>query len=291
MFAGASAWSSLLGSLKAQSPSRGEPAPLSAYARAVLASGPAAYRRLDELRGPTAHVASGKGNSGRYVGRPQFGQKGAFPSETNRAVGLPGHQTRSYVEIPSREAFSIGSSGKGLTVEVWMRPDALDFKGEDTGPAGDFIHWLGEGEEGRYEWGFRFYGRRSSRPNRISAYAWNSDGKLGAGAYVEDPVVAGAWIYLVATFDDPRTVNAKVNLYKNGAPGLNNQSPGTLYKDYHISPKHGAAPLRLGTRDLRSFLKGGLDEVAIYPRVLKAEEILHRFQVASGEGQRSSRSR
>ncbi len=242
-----------------------------AYARAVLASSPLAYWRLEETRGPTARDSSGDGNDGRYFGHPMFGQKGAITSEPDRAVGLNGPQTKSYIEVRDRDEFSIATSGKGLTVEVWMRPDALDFKGE--GPE-DFVHWLGKGEKGHYEWGFRLYGRNSERPNRISAYAWNPDGKLGAGAYVEDPLTAGAWVYLVATFDDPRKANAQVRLYKNGQPSPHNKSSGTLYKNYQIKPQHGPAPVRLGTRDLRSFLTGGLDEVAIYPRVLQADEIL-----------------
>jgi hypothetical protein len=187
--------------------------------------------------------------------------------------------------VPDSDHFSIATSGKGLSVEVWMRPDLLDFKGEATKPPDDFIHWLGKGEKGRYEWGFRFYRRRSDRPNRISAYVWNADGKLGAGAYVEDRLATGAWIHLVATYDDPRLPNAQVRLYKDGAPSAHNASPGTLYKSYNIRPQHGQAPVRLGTRDLRGFLTGGLDEVAIYPRVLRAEEVLHHWRV--GHAQRN----
>jgi len=59
-------------------------------------------------------------------------------------------------------------------------------------------------QKGHQEWGFRFYNRRAERSNRISAYIWNPEGQLGAGAYVEDRLTAGAWIYLVATFDDPQ---------------------------------------------------------------------------------------
>ena len=40
----------------------------------------------------------------------------------------------------------------------------------------------------------------------------------------------------------------------------------------------GTAPVRFGTRDLGSFLNGGIDDVAIYPRVLSAEEILDNFR-------------
>jgi hypothetical protein len=44
--------------------------------------------------------------------------------------------------------------------------------------------------------------------------------------------------------------------------------------------KHGSAPVRLGTRDQGSFLAGGLADVAIYPRVLTAGEILDNFRGA-----------
>ena len=91
-----------------------------------------------------------------------------------------------------------------------------------------------------------------------------------------------AWVYLVATFDDPRQPNARVQLYKDGKPSPHNGSPGTLYKSYGIRPQHGGAPVRLGTRDLRSFLTGGLDEVAICPRVLTAEEVRQHWRVARG---------
>jgi hypothetical protein len=250
----------------------------SPYERAVLASRPVAYWRLDESRGPAAREATGHGNDGRYVGRPDFGEKGALGSDPNLAIGLGGPRSRSYIQVPDRDDFSIATSGDGLSVEVWMRPDTLDFEGEKAGAAGDYIHWLGKGEKGKYEWGFRFYGRHSERPNRISAYAWGPDGGLGAGAYVEERLTRDSWIHLVATFDDPRKRNARVQLYKDGEPSPHNESPGTLYKKYDVTPRHGSAPVRLGTRDLHSFFTGGLDEVAIYPRVLTAKEVLRHWK-------------
>jgi hypothetical protein len=284
IFAGATTVLSALPSLVgARNTPRRRGTERSEYERTVLAGAPVAYWRLGESSGPTAADATGHGNDGRYQGRPSFGQKGAIAADPDRAIGLDGPRTKSYVEVRDHNDFSIASSGKGLTVEVWMRPDVLDFKGEGTGPAEDYIYWLGKGEKGRYEWGFRFYGHQSERPNRISAYAWNPDGKLGAGAYVEDRLTKGAWLYLVATFDDPRKPNAQVRIYKDGVPSSHNNSPGTRYKSYHVKPQHGSAPLRLGTRDLRSFLTGGLDEVAIYPRVLSAEEIAQHWRTAQAK--------
>jgi hypothetical protein len=282
-FAGSTVFMTMPGGTRARSAPSEEGARREAYEGSVLASAPVAYWRLGESRGPTARDATGHGNDGNYVGRPVFGQSGAIASDPDGSVAFDGPRTKSHITVPDRDEFSVATSGKGLTVEVWMRPDVLEFAGEDGHAAEGFIHWLGKGEKGRHEWGLRLYSRRTERPNRISAYVWNPEGKLGAGAYVENPLVAGDWVYLVATFDDPRKPNPRVRLYKDGVPSPHNLSRGTLYKDYDVKPRHGPAPLRLGTRDLRSFLTGGLDEVAIYPRVLEAEEVLRHWRAGAAK--------
>ena len=165
-----------------------------------------------------------------------------------------------------------------------MRPDRLDFA--DTA-AVKYIHWLGKGEERRYEWGFRFYTRGDGeRPNRISAYIWNPSGQLGAGAYFQDRLVAGKWIHVVACYEPGNaTVRLRpggVSIYKDGVFRQGPPSRGTLYSnppDWKIMPQRGTAPVRLGTRDGKGFFIGGLDEVAIYPRVLSPEEIRWHYEV------------
>jgi hypothetical protein len=90
----------------------------------------------------------------------------------------------------------------------------------------------------------------------------------------------GEWLHIVATFDpftesDP---NAGVSIYKNGElRGNPATSKGARYSAYHVKPQAGAVPVRLGIRDLSSFLTGELDEVAIYPRKLTAAEIRENF--------------
>jgi hypothetical protein len=44
-------------------------------------------------------------------------------------------------------------------------------------------------------------------------------------------------------------------------------------------PGDGGAPVRFATRDGNSFLTGGLDEVAIYLRVLTGAEIMENYTV------------
>ncbi len=166
----------------------------------MLADRPVAYWRLGEASGPTAVDATGHGHNGKYHGHVTYGETGAIEGDRNTAVGLRAHE---YVEIPDSVHFSQPESHAGLTVEVWMRTDALDFPGQAAHLQDDpYVHWLGKGVAGQYEWGCRFYSlhkdprhhQLSSRPNRISAYIWNSAGGEGAGAYFQDKLVKGRWL-------------------------------------------------------------------------------------------------
>lgn len=257
--------------------------PAADYAKAVLEKKPVAYWRLGEDKGPTAQDDSGNGHHGVYHGTPAFLEKGALQGDTNTAVKLDGN--KSYIEVSADKALSVPTGGQGLTVEAWVRPDVLEFKGETESP---YIHWLGKGEGKQQEWALRFYSAKAKdRPNRISAYIFNPEGGLGPGAYFQDKLTPGEWLHVVACFDpgDFTTKGAGVHIYKNGVRRLGPPSQGTLYDNPHwqIKPAAGTALLRLGTRDKRTFLIGGLDEVAIYPRVLTAEEILQNYNAGRGK--------
>jgi len=248
------------------------------YPDTVLAKHPAAYWRLGERHGPEAADASGHGHHGAYHGNVSFGERGAIRGDPNTAIAVA--PSGAYVEIPSSPKFSQAASDEGLTVEAWMRPDVLIFPGE-TDDA--YVMWLGKGEKGEFEWGFRFYSRHSTRPNRISAYIWNADGGLGSGAYFQDELKVHEWVHVVGVYDPGSADNpgAGVAIYKNGQlRGNPATSKGALYSTYNVRPRKGTAPVRLGTRDLRSFLTGGLDEVAIYPRKLRAAEIQENYRQA-----------
>ena len=69
---------------------------------------------------------------------------------------------------------------------------------------------------------------------------------------------------------------------------LGSPSSGTLYRSFQILPANGGGPVRLGTRDAavrgsaaNSYLIGALDEIAIYPRMLSADEILENYTTAT----------
>jgi hypothetical protein len=260
-----------------------QPGRASSYREAVLARNPVGYWRLSDAALKTAADASPHRRNGKYHGNPER-TPGALRGDADCGIALDG---KSYVEIPDCAAFSQPTSGLGLTVESWLRPDRLEFEGQTADP---YIHWLGKGEAKRQEWGLRFYSKKSKRPNRISAYIWSPVGGLGAGAYFEDPLKPGEWIHVVACFDPGNAQTGGkpgVHIYKNGVRRTGPPSPGTLYKNprWQITPAHGTAPLRLGTLDKKHFLIGGLDEVAIYPRVLTSREIAEDYEA----GQRRER--
>jgi hypothetical protein len=167
-----------------------------------------------------------------------------------------------YIEIPSSGDFSVATTGS-LTVSAWMRPDVLTFPiAESTG----YVHWLGKGEAGQQEWTFRMYNFRTqdqpSRRNRISFYVFNLDGHLGVGSYFQDPVIQGEWIHVVGIADGQHS-----SIYKNGVFQESQTYAGT------ITPTQGSAPLRIATRDLKSFFFGAIRGVRIWNRALTAEEV------------------
>ncbi len=172
---------------------------------------------------------------------------------------------KDYVEIPDVKEFSVSTAG-GLTVSAWIRPDALlARRPEGSG----YVHWMGKGERGRHEWVFRMYSQDNAerRENRISFYVFNSAGGLGVGSYFQDPIRAGEWIHVVGMADRDRT-----SIYKNGVLRKSDVYLGA------ITPAHGTAPLRIGTRDLHSFFEGGIREVRVWSRPLPAAEVADLFR-------------
>src|SRR5262249_2089943 len=115
------------------------------YSSVVLAKGPVGYWRLGETSGPTAFDLSGASHDGAYLGNPTFRQPAAIAGAADTAVSFNGPSSGDYVEIAEpvdgSQAFSQPTSGTGLTVEAWLRPDLLTFPGET---AGKYIHWLGK---------------------------------------------------------------------------------------------------------------------------------------------------
>jgi hypothetical protein len=258
------------------------------YRDSVLASGPVGYWPLDENTGTCAYDVSGGSYHGQYHGDPSFGTQGPFGA--SRATLFNG--VDQYVEIanPDVAAFSQPTSGEGLSIECWMRSDQLLLATETT----QYVHWLGKGENGAQEWAFRLYSASDpQRPNRISCYCFNPSGAggvdLGAGAHSQELLV-GAWTYIVGTLDpgDPSDPLAGVTVFRDGEriEGADD-SPGARYGNqphWAILPVAGSSPVRIATRDRRTFFAGAIAQVAIYPRVLSEDDVQAHYAAARAEG-------
>src|SRR5215472_406063 len=179
-----------------------------------------------------------------------------------------------YIEIPDSPDLSLATTGQ-LTVSAWIRPDVLTFPNSEKG----YVHWLGKGETRQREWVFRMYNEQPTdnppRPNRISFYVFNPAGGEGIGSYVQEPVTAGEWLHIVGTADGERTA-----IYKNGEfkdcdryTGSDQGPCHTYPAELWVVPGRGNSPLRIGTRDKKSFFQGAIREVRLWDRALTADEV------------------
>lgn len=185
---------------------------------------------------------------------------------SNSAYHFGGNDS-AYIEIPDSDIFSIATTG-ALTVSAWISPDSLDFEKTDGG----YVHWMGKGEPQAHEWALRMYNFHSERPNRISSYAFNLSGGLGAGSYVQEEVVSGEWIHIVARYDMESNT---ITIFNNGEW----KDQDSLHDDtYKVIPENGNAPVRIGTRSLWSFFRGKIDDVRFYDRAISEEEVLALYR-------------
>jgi hypothetical protein len=200
---------------------------------------------------------------------------GGLPMTEIPIVDLVFDGKDDYVEIPDDLQFSVATTGQ-LSVAAWIRPDVLDFPVfQSTG----YVHWMGKGEAGQHEWALRMYNQHTTdeppRPNRISFYIFNPGGREGIGSHFQEPVEVGQWIHVVGIADGETT-----SIYKNGqfrdCDRYSGTGPGPCHNyppDQWITPMHGTAPLRIGTRDRESFFLGAIREVRIWNRALTTAEV------------------
>ena len=117
----------------------------------------------------------------------------------------------------------------------------MSFEGETDE---HYLHWIDKGESNNFKWTLRFYRLTSpSRLNRISAYVFNLEGGLVAGAYFQDKLDSSEWLHIVGCYDpgDWTKPNAGVTIYRNGVKKLGPPSPGTFYnaEQWKVSPHAG----------------------------------------------------
>lgn len=239
------------------------------YDAAVMALGPVGYWKLSETSGTVARDLSGHGRDGTYQSAENLGGDPALEGGPP-AAWFDGEA--DYVTVPDSDAFSVTTTG-GLTVMVLVRPDSLDMPNTE---GSGYVHFLGKGASNNHEWAFRMYQESNTegRANRICFYVFNLSGGLGVGESFQDALTVGEWIHVVGTLD---ATTKTIAIYKNGV--LRQADPYFGEGAYaQVDPGNGTAPLRIGTRNVASFWKGSIGNVAVIPRCLTAQEIsdVHR---------------
>ena len=242
------------------------------YDHHVLALRPVLYLTMGQPSHGVYHDASGNGHNGVYeprLHRPSLARlpNGTLASEFN---GLD-----QYVQVRSARSLSITHTGC-LTVEAWIKPATLQFPREE---GSGYTYVLGKGTPGKQEYALRMYSLTNAevpeRPNRISAYAFNPGGGKGSGSYFQDPVSLNQWImvtFMIASRASPGFPDGCIAIYKDG------QLRGRVSLDqFHVKPAASNAPLRMATRNLDSFFKGAIGDVAIYDYALSTTQIARTY--------------
>lgn len=182
----------------------------------------------------------------------------------------------SYFEISDAKHLRLTETGV-LTIEVWMRPDVVNFPNVEKNK--DYIYWMGKGGPGNYSWALRMYNKdswRENRPQRISGYIWNLEGGLGAGSYFQDNIPEHSWVFVALVINTKNTSTkyptGYTKIYKNGKLRDQDDLAG-----YNIIPGKSTAPVRVGTRNLGSFFKGAIAKVAIFNYELPQNEIYKHY--------------
>ena len=132
----------------------------------------------------------------------------------------------------------------------------------------DYVEIADHGVPGQDEWTFRMYqrGNTEDRENRISCYAFNLDARAGGtrfgiGSHFQDELTPGQWLLVAGAWDATR-----VHIYRDGVLRDRDLLDQSATGGVTITPEHGDAPVRIGTRDFNSFFQGAISRVAIFNR-------------------------
>jgi hypothetical protein len=217
----------------------------SSYDRLILSDRPVLYLTMGTPEAAAEPDRSGRARSGTYL------PAGSLPAATSLPNGdlcarFDGNA--QYLELPDADDLSITTTRR-LTVEAWMRPDALEFPAkEGTG----YVHWMGKGEAGQQEYVLRMYSltNTESRPSRISGYAFNLSGGEGSGAYFQDPVALGEWIHVVVAFNIDGHLAYRAEEVRMPVSGRDAERRGTVTRDHSELAEVDDTPQRPVLEDL-----------------------------------------
>lgn len=256
------------------------------YPTSVLAEGPVAYWRFNETTAspPIREVANlgtvGAAANGYLVLDAAMGEPGKIGSavrlvNSGNVIGYCG----SKVDVP----FNAGINPRPpFSIEFWAKPNRLGVDATGSCPISSLEpQWYGGGNRSGWLFYMNNAGRWEFRLGTTSGYAGICTGTGGGNASI------GAWQHIVGTYD-----GTTARLYANGVLIGSAAAPVANWTPNRQSAlRIGGTPLQGGQADGPAISATGIagnrgydgwvDEVAIYPKVLTAEEIGAHFQAAN----------
>jgi len=271
------------------------------YPASVLADAPEAYYRFnDDFSRSTLNKNSGAlgsaGDASQNMGRVHS-VPGAISGDPNRAAFF---DFASRTEIPWNAAVN-PPNDKPFTIEAWFYP-ASDQTGVGQAPLTNRFAYSGLDRQG-----WVFFQRKPSADHFGSEpVGWTfrmfrgSGGSSGLDVVSGVPYELGKWTHVVVVYDPRNVINARVSMYIDGEfassttwnGGPDGVSPGYVANTNTHNPAqaiYGPAALAVGNYNntagssLNPYF-GGIDEFALYDKMLTADEIRAHYQNARNPG-------
>ncbi len=217
------------------------------YSASVVNNGPSAYWRLDEANGATTMTdSSGYGADGSYNSGVTFGQPGALVGDSDTAVSV-NNASGWAATVPDSAAVDPTTA---MSVEAWVKLPA-------AAPTG-YVVAKGTTTNDLASTQYRLAIQSGGSP---SLYLKTVN---GASQVVtpDGAIKPGVWSFVVATYDGSAS-RIYVNGYELGSTPASGQI--NVMSQYF---------LRVGAY----MTNGSLDEVAIYPFALSAQQVKHDYQ-------------
>jgi acid phosphatase type 7 len=202
------------------------------------------YWRLGEPSGTVACDFTGH-NNGSYVGGFTLGVPGAISGDPDTAVGLDG--STGQVSVPAAESLNVGDT---FTIEGWVK------RGSSKTGVNQVI---------------------ASKQNGAWVLMFNESDRLTLRrSTVGDAAVAkvattdtSTWHYVAATKS-----GSSVHLYLDGVDVTGTVTNQTM--------ANNTQPLVMGQSTATAYLKGSVDEVALYSTVLTSSQIIQHYNAGVG---------
>ena len=214
----------------------------SSYSGVVSATaGLVGYWRLGESSGTVACDSTANHDNGTYLGGVTLGVPGAIAADPDTAVSLDG--SSGQVSVPASSSLNVGDT---FTIEAWVKRGTSKSGSNEviaSKQEGSLVLMFNEADQLTL--------RRSTYGNIATANVATTD--------------TASWHYVVATKN-----GASVHLYLDGTDVTGTVANQTM--------TNNTEPLAIGQSSGSAYIKGTLDEVALYNTALTPTQITQHYE-------------